>query len=470
MSDPRQELPGHLQPDAGSLRDPGGRVYIFDDRVFRTVMPIAVADFEFVRKTPALEALIRDGLLIPEKVVEPQILGSFASGACYVLEHPRLPFISYPYEWCFAELKAAALLHLDLHARVLEHGVTLCDSSAYNVQFRGCQPIFIDHLSFRRYREGEIWAGHRQFCEQFLNPILLRAVTGVSHNAWFRGSLEGITSSELSRLLPFSKKLSWKTLVHVVLLAHFQESATKRSDVLVKQKSLPLPAFQMMLRSLRNWVRKLEPANGGNTVWSDYAQQSSYSIEEIRQKKGFVSEFAAATKPSILWDIGCNTGEFTKVALESGAKYAVGFDSDQRALDKAFSRAHKEKLDFLPLFFDAANPTPNQGWAEAERMGVMRRASADAVLALAIVHHLAISRNIPLREIVNWLTTIAPTGIIEFVPKSDPMVQALLRYRNDIFNDYTENSFENHLRSRAKIVKTVTVSATNRQLYWFQRA
>lgn len=456
--------------DAGSFRDPSGRVYVVDGRVFRTVMPSAVEDFEFVRSKGFLERLIDGGRVIAEKKVDPGRLGQCAQGAHCVLEHPMLPFVSYPYEWPFAALKAAALLQLDIHLEALDHGVTLSDATAYNIQFRGVDPVFIDNLSFRRYREGEFWIGHRQFCEQFVNPLLLRALLGIPHNSWYRGTLEGITAQDLSRILPWTSKFSWNVLTHVVLQASFQRKSTSKDDAQrITEKKLPLIAFQQMLRGLRKWIAKLEPADTGNTVWADYAQDNSYASDEARAKRRFISEFATATKPKMLWDIGCNTGDYSKAALEAGAEYVVGFDFDQGALDTAFARAKTERLNFLPLFLDAANPPPSQGWGQTERMGLMQRANADGVLALAVVHHLAIGKNVPLGDVVDWLVSMAPTGIIEFVQKSDPMVQALLQLREDIFDDYNEQSFVSALEAKATIFKSVTVSAAERRLYWFRR-
>jgi ribosomal protein L11 methylase PrmA len=459
------------RPDAGSYRDPSGRVFVCDDRVLRTVAPCAAADFEFVRSTGMLQSLVAEGSAIAEEPVEPSELPSGFENARYVLQHPKLPFISYPYEWCFTALKRAALLHLDIQIRCLEQNVTLSDASAYNIQFLGPRPIFIDSLSFRRYHEGEFWVGHRQFCEQFVNPLLLRALLGVPHNAWYRGGLEGIPTAELNRLLPLRRKLSWNVLTNVVMQASFQRTATGGYHAKMPAGApFPRTAMQRMLERLRKWISALLPADRGKTVWGDYAHQTSYAAEETDRKRGLVAEFAASVRPRMIWDIGCNTGDYAKAALEAGAGYAVGFDFDQGALDAAFVRADRESLSFLPLFLDLANPTPSQGWGERERRGLADRASADAILALALVHHLAIGRNIPLEEVVAWLVGLAPHGVIEFVPKSDPMVQRLLRLREDIFDDYTEQAFLGHLLSKAKVIRGVTVSETDRKLFWFSRA
>lgn len=276
--------------DAGSFRDPSGRVHLAGGRVFRTVMPCAAEDFDFVRSTGLIEKLVSEGRLIPETHAGDHILGDAAAGARYVLEHPALPFISYPYEWPFAALKAAALLHLDVHLTALEHGVNLSDATAYNVQFRGAEPVFIDSLSFRRYRDGEFWLGHRQFCEQFLNPLLLRALAGVAHNGWYRGEMEGISAQALSRVLPLRRKLSPRVLTHVVLQARLQSAKGNqdRAKRVVSQRRLPLAGFKQILKGLRKWIARLEPHGGEKSVWLDYVEDNSYTSQESQKKREFV--------------------------------------------------------------------------------------------------------------------------------------------------------------------------------------
>lgn len=462
---------GNADIDAGSFRDPSGRVCLQGDRVLRTVTPYAAEDFEYVRGTGLVDRLIVDGQLVPERrVMAPETLGDLAAGATHVLEHPRLPFISYPYEWSFPALKAAALLHLDIHLKALEDDVTLSDASAYNVQFQGPRPVFIDHLSFRRYRDGEFWHAHGQFCEQFLNPLLLRAICGIPHNAWYRGSQEGITVSDLHRLLPLRSKFSWNVFTQVVLQARLQNAVTdKERPARASIRKLPKAALRRMLESLRRWIARLQPADRGSTVWRDYSKAHSYSDDEVAAKQGFIDAFAAAVQPTVLWDLGCNTGDYSKAALAAGAGLAIGFDSDQGALELGYDRARQENLNFLPLFLDAANPTPDQGWAQQERRGLAARAPADGLLALALVHHLAIARNVPLDRVVGWLSGLASAGVIEFVPKDDAMVQQLLKLREDIFPDYTRDYFLRAVQDHGRIVRQQTVSQSGRLLVWYQR-
>ena len=438
--------------------------------MFRTIMPRAAQDHDYVRRTGALEELTGRGWVIPEWTADKSCVGDFAGAASYVVEHPRLPFISYPYEWGFHALKDAALLHLDVHLHCLDRGVTLSDASAYNIQFHGPTPIFIDTLSFRPYRDGDIWMGHRQFCDQFVNPLLLRAFLGVPHNAWYRGALEGIPLQHLANALPFRKKLSWNVVKHVVLQAALERLSTNRqAQQAVKPVHLPRSSFRAMLVGMRNWISGLGVPDNEKTVWRDYASANTYDQDESRRKGDFVREFASATRPEMLWDLGCNTGEYSKIALEAGAKLAIGFDFDIAAVETAYLLAKEKRMALLPLHLDITNPSPSQGWAQHERKGLSERGPADAVLALALVHHLAIARNIPLEHVIEWLVGLARAGVIEFIPKTDPMVQQLLRLREDIFPDYSEDVFRRALGARAHIRNVSQASATNRTLFWFER-
>lgn len=456
--------------NAGSFRDPAGRVHVVGGRVFRTVSPRAAADFEAVAASGLHDRLAASGRLVPYRRLDAAEAAGLGLDAPVVLEHPRLPFVSWPYEWPFPALQAAALLHLDLHLDALAAGFTLSDASAYNVQFRGPSPVFIDTLSLRPYRDGEYWLGHRQFCEQFLNPLLMDSLLGVSHAPWYRGSLEGVPATDLAALLPARHWLSWNVAMHVFLQARFQGAATRKgAGKASAARKLPREGLVAMLRGLRSWIARLEAGGPKRTVWSDYAGETSYAPAEAEAKRAFVAGFVGRVRPETVWDMGCNTGDYSAAALAAGARRVVGFDFDRAAAGRAFERARRENLDFLPLVLDAANPTPSQGWAEVERPGLRGRAEADAVLALALVHHLAIGRNVPLPRVVGWLVDLAPAGVVEFVPKSDPMVGELLRLREDIFDEYDEPHFLAALEERAEVLETARVSASGRLLVSFRR-
>jgi hypothetical protein len=275
-------------------------------RVFRTVMPEAAADFEAVQASGLHQRLIERGALQRHARVAAGELGAAAAGASLVLEHPRLPFLSHPYEWPFAALKAAALLQLDLLLEALAAGFTLSDASAYNIQFLGTEPVFIDTLSFRPYEPGTYWLGHRQFCEQFLNPLLLQAKLGLDYHAWYRGAPEGIAAASLDRLLPWWRKFSPNVYMHVCLQARRQSApgASEQAQAAVSRGGLSRKGFGDILRGLRVWIQSFEPGDRGRTAFADYADENSFNADDTAVKLGFVAVFATATRPGLLLDLG----------------------------------------------------------------------------------------------------------------------------------------------------------------------
>ena len=455
--------------DPGSFRDPDGRVFRFGEKVFRSVTGSAARNFARAEEAGVMRKLVDRGQLVDFTDVTEQASKVGIEQADVLLSHPQIPFISYPYEWSFSLHKAAALAHLDLHLELLSEDFTLVDATAYNMQFDGTRPVHIDHLSIRPYEDGEIWAAHRQFCIQFLNPLLMWSMLDLQPNHWFRGSLEGIAPEDLAKLVPLRKRLNWTVLTHVIAQATLQNRSVQSTtgSSRYREARLPRSSFEGMLRGLRGAIAKMEVPSH-KTVWGEYANNTSYAAPEAAAKHDLVKEAVAAIKPGLLYDIGCNTGDYSKSALEAGAGKVIGFDFDHGALEIAFKRAQLEQLDLLPLWLDAANPSPSQGWGEAERMGLSKRAKPDALLALAFIHHIAIGRNVPLDMAVDWLVSLAPAGVIEFPHKEDPMVQLLLSQRPDIFPDYHNDTFANLLSQRAQIVKAVDVLPT-RTLYWFQR-
>ena len=456
--------------DAGSFRDPSGRVLRHDNRILRAIFEAGVHQFSAVKDSGVLDEMIDDGWLLPAETLADDSLDSLAPGAVRWLEHPLLDFVSYPYEWCFSALKAAALHHLDFHIALLGRGFTLSDATAYNIQFRGTKPVFIDHLSIVPYEEGSAWVGQRQFGMQFLNPLYLWAKKGVAPHSWYRGSLEGIEPEELAKLLGLRDRLSFIVLAHIVGPAAF---ARRRVAEGLDAKSyrvahLPKRRLIAILASLRDYIAGLTLSRE-KTVWDNYADNNSYDEARRNAKHIFVADAVGKVAPSMLFDIGCNSGDFSRTSIDAGAGHIVGFDFDFGALERAFERFDRSSSPVLPLWLDATNPSPAQGWAGAERKSVQERSNADMMLALAVIHHLAIAKNIPLDMAVDWLMSLAPSGVIEFPSKSDPMVGQLLRHRPDIFPNYTEEAFLQHVSARSRIVREDRIGEGGRLIVAYDR-
>jgi ribosomal protein L11 methylase PrmA len=391
--------------------------------------------------------------------------------ACF-LEHRKLSFISYPYEWPFSLLKRAALAHLALHLEALDHGFDMSDSSAFNIQFEGIDPIFIDTLSFTQYEPGSYWLGYKQFLEQFLCPLLLQSYAGLKFNDWYRGAVNGIDLISTSRALPIWTVLSPSIALHVHLHARMMRKvrSESRGSRMKDRIGKPLPARSLrgLLSGLRAFTASLRPHKAGATYWENYAENTGYDPAERNAKKEAVSSFVRRARPKCLLDLGCNTGEYSEIALAAGARHVIAADSDPGTLEAVVSRAHQKRLNITPIYLDLGNPSPSQGWGCRERSSILERANADALIALAVVHHLVIGGNVLLKMVVDLLIQLAPLGLIEFVPKSDPMVIGLLSHREDVFPDYDIDNFRKALGARALISQELVISKSGRTLFFFE--
>lgn len=460
--------------DEGSFRDPSGHVFLMTDRVLRTVNPVAFPAFQKLWEQGVHDALMERGLIIhTHRLASHEALGLLPGArgetpAC-VLQHPRVPFFSYPYEWTFAQLKAAALAHLDVQITALDLGAVLSDATPYNMQCVDGRVQLVDILSLRPYTDGEIWTGYNQFCRLFLLPLLLEAWSGVPFQPLLRGSLEGIRLIDAVRMLPARKRwLTVNGLMHVTLHAAQERAHGRaRTGTLAARPTMAKSRYRAMLTELRLWIATLS-SKRPRTYWHDYATDNSYDAGNQRQKEEFVTAFVSRHGVKTLWDLGGNSGDYSLAALRAGARHAVVFDSDLDALDLAFQR-QKDNPGLQPVVMDCGDPSPSLGWQQRERGGLAERADAEALLALALTHHLAISRNIPPRSLAHWLVSLAPRGVVEFVPKSDPMVQRMLAAREDVFHDYDEPSFLGYLQEVADIESTRRLQTGDRLLIAYSR-
>jgi len=458
--------------DPSSYRDPSGRVIHLGERVLRSVTRYAADEYDALSKDPLIGELCSSGRLIDFHTVDTGLIGVSGDTTPLhrLIEHPRIPLITYPYEWSFEMLRAAALAHLDLHRDLLNGGFTLADATSYNIQFVRTKPVFIDLLSIRRYRDDELWAGHDQFLRMFVNPLLLESSTGFPFPPVLRSDLEGLRSENLLPLLPWRARARLAVFLHVVLpvLLQGRESESVSVTGTTPRRPLPRQAYLHMLKQLRNLVETMRP-RPRKSFWSNYSRSNSYAAVSQADKEAFVRSFVGKTRPEVLVDLGCNDGQYSFIALKAGAKSVVGLESDRTALDAAFVEAHRIGAAFTPLHIDIANLSPPQGWRGNERASFSDRLQGDAVLALAVLHHLVIGRNIPIAEAVRFIVELAPRGVIEFVPKEDPMVRRMLRYRDDIFPNYTYETFIAILRQVAEITTETKIDGSERRLIAFAR-
>ena len=466
-------MPTEASVETGSFRDRDSRVVVVGDAVFRVLSERGAEDWRALADSDLLERLTAEGSLVETEEASVSELGGDApflpGGVSAVLRHERIPFVSYPYEWTFGMLRDAALLQLDLELAALEQGLTLKDATPYNVQFRGSEPVFIDVGSFERLREGEPWAGYRQFCMLYLYPLLLQAYKEIPFQPWLRGSIDGITPREAARLFGFRDRFRKGVLTHVALHARLERRFEEREggDVKkdLKKANFKTEYVKANVRRMRKLVAGLSWKTG-DTAWTGYREQNTYTDEDAEQKQAFVREAAAATNPTLVWDMGCNDGAYSRIAAES-AGHVVAFDYDHATVEALYRSLRSEQdRRILPLVGNLADPSPGLGWRGLERRPLEQRGKPDMVLALALIHHVSITANVPVAEFLDWVRGLEAAMVIEFPKRDDPMVRRLLSGKREGSNsDYELETFEQELSKRFQISRTEALPSGTRVLY-----
>lgn len=455
-----------------SFRDPAGHIFTEDGKVYRQINQAGKADYDQTMESGLYNELIKAGLMVAHKEVKHAGNGK---NVYKVIQPTAIPFISYPYEWTFAQIKDAALLTLKLQKMALAHGMILKDASAYNVQFIGRQPIFIDTLSFKKYESGEAWEGYRQFCEHFLAPLALARYSSYDALKMLRVELEGVTLDLATKLLPRRAKYRAGLFSHLYLhnasQKKYQNIASDKGTAAVSKRKVSPFAMQGIIGSLENSVKKLRPPQA-KTEWGDYYTFTNYSEKGFEYKRTLVKSMldSVKPKPQIVWDMGANNGEFSVIAAESDM-YTVAMDIDPLAVERNYmAKANEQQAaNMLPLVQDCINPSPANGFMGTERDSLFDRGPADVVMALAIIHHLAIGRNVPLDRLAELFAKLGKHVIIEFVPKGDSKVDILLASRPDIFADYDIEHFEAAMAKHFKLVTKEPIKQTKRTLYLYKR-
>jgi hypothetical protein len=461
--------------DSASFRDPSGFVFRHEGEVYRQVNESYREEYALLMESGLYASLVESGWLIPHAEIDSTSVPT--EPGCHRLLRPeQLPFVSYPYEWCFSQLKDAALLTLDVQLRALDHGMWLKDATAYNVQFPSGHPVFIDTLSFEAWPKGRPWVAYQQFCKHFLGPLALMAHTHVDLHKLLQVYIDGVPVEVTSRLLPWRTRLSFGLLTHIHMHAssvmrHQQTdaSATAGSNLPSAEGKVGMSetALRGLIDNLRSLVSRLEWKPRG-TEWGDYYDATNYTDSAQESKAESVGALIDTAAPELVWDLGANTGLFSRIASNRGIP-TVACDIDPAAVEKNYRASREaEERKILPLVMDLTNPSPDLGWDFGERLSLASRGPADLVMALALVHHLAISNNVPLPMLASFFRKVGRRLLIEWVPKSDSQVQRLLASREDIFPDYTREGFEAAFELHFSLLERVAVADSERVLYLFE--
>ncbi len=414
--------------DPGSFRDPSNAVHHVAGRVLRGLDATAAADWSVLRERRFLSEAMTAGRVV--RTTEPDdgraLLGE---GWAAVLEHEPVPFRSYPYEWTFTMLRDAAVLHLDLLLAAASEDCTMADGTAYNVQWHGTRPVFVDLLSFRPLGDGGPWAGYRQFCQTFLYPLLLQAHRGAPAHLVLRSRVEGVEPDVARRLLGPTGWARKGALRHVYLhaLAEQRMGGATSTEVAgeLRAAGFDREVTVGLAKGLRKLVTGLRPSRG-RSVWDRYRDTCSSSAADQAAKAEFVRRALEGRGHELVWDLGCNDGTYARIAADH-ARTVVALDADEAVVDRLYRTLRREGDErILPLVVDLLDPSPGLGWRNQERPAFGDRERPDAVLALAVVHHLALGGNVPLAEVVAWLAALDAEIVVEVPHRDDPMVGRLV--------------------------------------------
>ena len=448
-----------------SFRDPSGFLFFHKGILYRGINNIYKDNFDEFLNSGLYEALTGAGLLIRHEETGNDLK---LNGEIYkVIKPEMIDFISYPYEWCFSQLKDAALLTLRIQKTALELGMSLKDCSAYNVQFKNGKPAFIDTLSFEHYTEGQPWVAYRQFCQHFLAPLTLMSYKDIRLNRLMSIFIDGVPLDMASSLLPFRTRLRFSLLAHIHLHARAQKRFADKTD-LKSSKKMSKASLLGLIDNLENTVMNLKWQAKG-TEWAEYYEDTNYSPDTINRKKKIVAAYLEKAGAETVWDMGANVGMFSRIASSRGIP-TISFDIDPACVEISYLEVKRNnETNILPLLLDLTNPSPALGWSNRERMSFIERGPVDMIMALALVHHLAISNNVPLYNIAEMFSGIGRFLIIEFVPKDDSQVQRMLSTREDIFSDYTQDNFENEFLRFFNILESEKIEDSKRTLYLMEK-
>ena len=451
---------------ATSFRDPSGFLFKRGDTLYRQINSSYQSDYDQMMGSGLYTAFVKAEFLIPHKEVD--VEPAEPESAYRIVQPDLIPFISYPYEWSFSQLKDAALLTLTIQQQALDFGMSLKDASAYNIQFHNGRPILIDTLSFEIYREGEPWVAYRQFCQHFLAPLALMSYRDIRLQKLLQTYIDGVPLDLASALLPSRTRFSPSMVMHIRLHASAQKRYAGQAIDGRTARKMPKTSFIGVIESLKTAVNKLH-WKSGETEWADYYDATNYTDAAGKYKAQLITKFLDKIEPKTVWDMGANTGAYSRLASKRGIP-TVAFDIDPSAVERNYAECvAQSETNMLPLVMDLTNPSPAIGWHHQERDSLQQRGPVDTIFALALIHHLAISNNVPLERLAYLFSDMGRWLIIEFVPKSDSQVERLLASREDIFPEYTQAGFEQAFSDYYTIHATEPIQKSKRVLYLMER-
>lgn len=449
-----------------SFRDPSGYIFYDGDILRRQINPIYFKQYQALKDKGVYYTLIKNKLLIAHEETA-------VSEAGIVISPEPIPFITNPYEWSFEQYKHAALHTLQVHKFALSKGFILKDASAYNITFQKGKPIFIDTLSFDFYEEGAPWRAYKQFISHFFGPLVLAKFHGTKMFQMMQTHIDGIPVDLIASLLPSKTKLSATLYTNIHLLAKAEGKHNKDYKAETKTVNLSLKAQNNIIDSLFNYIKKLTIEE--TTEWGDYYTKTNYEKQAFANKATVIKDWVSTLQPQKLIDIGGNDGTFAREVLSMVPDVLVT-DIDPEAVGQNYKQSLKNKeQNMLAFVCDVLQPAPGIGFNNTERDSLIMRLknyAPDVTMALALIHHITLSGNVPFVKSAQFFASFAHTLIIEFPKREDSWVNSLLVRKREFirhFDFYNEENFEAGYSTLFTIEKKMQIEGTERVMYLMKR-
>lgn len=446
-----------------SFRDPSGFVFFKDGNYYRQINKSYAADYQLLIDSGLYQELVSNKKLLAHEEVNHVVAEQ--EDWYKTLLPQQLQHISYPYEWCFGQLKDAAMLTLSVMKTAVAKGMVIKDATPFNIQFVDGAPVFIDTLSFEKYDESKPWVAYRQFCNMFLFPLYLEYYLASDIQKIMSAYPDGIPVDITAKLLPLKSGLSLGVWLHVYLQNTITQNSSRKSQ---QQERLSKRKLLNLIDHLEGTIAKMNYRTG-RSEWSDYYDSSILGKSYLVGKEKVFRELIAKISFKTALDLGANDGYFSKILAAEGAD-VIAVDSDSRSVGKLYEEIKTHKITtILPLVVDIANPTPAIGFRNRERASFHERIAADLVIALALVHHLAIAKNVSLQAMAAYFSDIARTLIIEWIPAEDEKVRLMLASRRNVFGGYTAEKFLEHFGRHFRVVESRQLQSSGRTIYLMEK-
>jgi SAM-dependent methyltransferase len=448
------------QQHPSSFRDPSGFVFESAGKLYREINLSYATHYDFLMSSGLYDLLTSQGWMVSHDEVDGD---ANTSSTHYKTILPQfIPFISYPYEWVFEQLQDAAQLTLRVMKAAMDYNMVLKDATPYNIQFMRARPVLIDTLSFERYDESQPWIAYRQFCETFYFPLLIEQYTGLEVHKIFAAYPEGIDASATATLLPRKARFNIGNWLHVYLPASFSGKNRETKIEFNRGK------LERIVEDLLERISSFKQRRQRKSHWNNYYAESILNNEYLLQKQEIISGMLKKIPAHSAIDLGCNEGIFSKMLAKS-VELVIAVDSDASSVSSLYREIRKEALNLVPLCVDVVNPPGDAGFYNSERKSFTDRIDFDLILALALVHHLSIGKNIPLDKVADFLSLSGKWLIVEFVPPQDEKVQELARNKRALLDNYTEDIFLRSFQRHFNITDVHVITGSERKLFLLEK-